>query len=175
MSRQILYLPELELTQTQKTSIAFASLFLFGATSAIAVAVPVPNLEKRAGKPTGGPARANVIVYAGPYTCSDPNTPPPTDGSAGTGKTYLGVTENVCTILNPFLSITGAVTANLVQAPKTGTAGCYIEMYKEAGCGLTLTNQFHGWPFNGIDTASTLGCANAVGGFGYGAMTLLCV
>ncbi|TIA28614.1 hypothetical protein D6C83_07420 [Aureobasidium pullulans] len=115
---------ELELTQTQKTSIAFASLFLFGATSAIAVAVPVPNLEERAGKPTGGPARANVIVYAGPYTCSDPNTPPPTDGSAGTGKTYLGVTENVCTILNPFLSITGAVTANLVQPPKTGTAGC---------------------------------------------------
>lgn len=74
MSRQILYLPELELTQTQKTSIAFASLFLFGATSAIAVAVPVPNLEERAGKPTGGPAKANVIVYAGPYTCSDPNT-----------------------------------------------------------------------------------------------------
>jgi hypothetical protein len=23
-------------------------------------------------------------------------------------------------------------------------------MFKESGCGLTLSNQFHGWPFDGI-------------------------
>ncbi|KAI5200381.1 hypothetical protein E4T42_04774 [Aureobasidium subglaciale] len=165
-------LPKFALTfSTKKPTFAFACLL--GAASAVAIAAP--GLERRSGKPTGGPAKANVIIYAGPATCADPNTPPPTDGSAGIAKTYLSVTEDICTIINPVLGLTGAVTAVLTQGPKTGTAGCYIEMFKESGCGLTLSNQFHGWPFDGIGVGNHMGCANAVGGFSYGAVTLLCV
>jgi hypothetical protein len=62
--------------------------------------------------------------------------PPPTDGSAGIAKTYLSVTEDICTIINPVLGLTGAVTAVLTQGPKTGTAGC-CRIY----LGLFLWNQ----------------------------------
>jgi hypothetical protein len=41
-------------------------------------------------------------------------------------------------------------------------------MFKESGCGLTLSNQFHGWPFDGIGVGTHMGCANAVGGFSLG-------
>ncbi|OCL13987.1 hypothetical protein AOQ84DRAFT_385039 [Glonium stellatum] len=137
----------------------------FTALAAVSISSAIP-----AGKPTGGPASASVTIYSGPYTCTDPNTPPPTDGSAGT-STIVSTTETQCVIVNvPF---SGAFTATLTATPKTGTAGCYIQIYKDQGCGVTLTNQYHGFPFNGVTLGSQVGCASPPV-VSYGALEIVC-
>lgn len=52
------------------------------------------------------------------------------------------------------------MTASLTAPPKTGAPGCYIQLYKDQGCGLTLSNQYHGFPFNGVAVKDFVGCAN---------------
>jgi hypothetical protein len=103
------------------------ALALFG----LAAAVP-------AGKPTGGPASTQVTIYSGPFACTDPNTPPPTDGSAGTSK-VISVAENQCVIVN--IPFGGAFTASMTATPKTGTTACYVQIFSQQGCGLTLQNR----------------------------------
>ncbi|KAM0693776.1 hypothetical protein Q7P36_007033 [Cladosporium allicinum] len=115
------------------------------------VALPVP-----AGKPTGGPASASVTVYSGPATCADPNTPPTAADNPGVAKT-VSITENSCVIVN--IPFGGAITASMTATPKTGTTACYIQIFTQAGCGLTLQNQYHGFPFNGLSLGSQVGCA----------------
>lgn len=65
------------------------------------------------------------------------------------------------------------MTASLTATPKTGAAGCYIQLFKEQGCGVTLTNQYHGFPFNGLTTGSFIGCA-APPVQAYGALQIVC-
>lgn len=129
-------------------------------------------LDKRAGtkKPTGGPAVMSVTVYSGPATCSSSQTPPPTDGSAGAATT-VSLAENQCVILT--FPTSGVFTAKLTQAPKTGTTACYVQLFQEQGCGLTLTNQYHGFPFDGVDVGNSVGCAKPAG-LNYGAVEIVC-
>lgn len=154
----------------------FLALVLAAASAVVASPVGEPDsslavpMDKRAKKPTGGPASMTLTVYSGPYTCADPSTPPPTDGSAGTPKT-VSLAENTCVIL-PF-STAGAFTAQMTAAPKTGTTACYVQLFQEQGCGLTLTNQYHGFPFNGVDVGSSVGCAKPAG-VNYGAVQIVC-
>ncbi|KAJ4984748.1 hypothetical protein SVAN01_09785 [Stagonosporopsis vannaccii] len=154
--------------------------FLLATTALISTALAVP-----AGKPTGGPASASVTIYSGPYTCSAadvvcssthfptiPNSfkPPPTDGSAGTAKT-VSVTEAQCVIVN--IPFGGAFTAKLTAPPKTGAPGCYIQIFTQQGCGLTLQNQYHGFPFDGLTFGNQIGCATPPVQ-GYGALQITC-
>ncbi|ORY14546.1 hypothetical protein BCR34DRAFT_585718 [Clohesyomyces aquaticus] len=138
---------------------------LSAATAMLGTALAIP-----AGKPTGGPASASVTIYSGPYTCTDPDAAPPA-GSAGTAKTVT-VTENACAIVN--IPFGGAITSTLTASPKTGTAGCYIQIYTQSGCGVTLQNQYHGFPFNGLIAGSSqVGCANPPVQ-AYGAVSIVC-
>ncbi|GAB7332637.1 hypothetical protein MBLNU13_g04401t1 [Cladosporium sp. NU13] len=141
----------------------------FSIISAAAVVVGTA-LAIPAGKPTGGPASASVTIYSGPATCPDPNTPPPTDGSAGTAKT-VSITENACAIVN--IPFGGALTSRMTATPKTGTTACYIQIFSQSGCGLTLQNQFHGFPFNGLTIGSEVGCAQPPIQ-SYGALQIVC-
>jgi hypothetical protein len=65
----------------------------------------------------------------------------------------------------------------MTQAPKTGTTACYIQLFSQSGCGLTLQNQYHGFPFDGTSAAvgsqSTVGCANPPVQ-SYGALQIVC-
>jgi hypothetical protein len=67
----------------------------------------------------------------------------------------------------------GAFTATMTATPKTGTAACYIQIFTQAGCGLTLQNQYHGFPFNGLTTGSQVGCAQPPV-MSYGALQIVC-
>ncbi|KAJ8117298.1 hypothetical protein OPT61_g1477 [Boeremia exigua] len=108
--------------------------------------------------PASGPASASVTIYPS-YTCTESNTRPPTDGTAGTGKT-VSVTEGQCVITN--IPLNGAVSASLTATPKAGALGCYLQLYKDQGCGVTLSNQYHGYPFNGVAADDFVGCAAPV-------------
>ncbi|KAH6612772.1 hypothetical protein C7974DRAFT_381274 [Boeremia exigua] len=129
-------------------------------------------------------ATASVTVYPS-YTCVDHNTvrqalpvkilgdvnviqQPPT--SDGTGKTWE-IAQAQCVIAN--IPVNGAVTARLTAPAKSGVAGCYLQLFKEQGCGVTLTNQYHGFPFNGVSTGNSVGCA-APPVQSYGAFTVVC-
>ncbi|KAG9604894.1 hypothetical protein KCU77_g775, partial [Aureobasidium melanogenum] len=147
---------------------------------AVSVTAAPPHLEARKGAaPVGGPASAKVTIYSG-YTCLAPGTPPPTDGSAGTATTFT-IAEATCTIPPAGLlagtlgAAGGAITATLSTTPKTGTVGCYILGHTQQGCGITLTNNLYGWPFNGISVGNNVGCGNAPAGTQWGAFEILCV
>ncbi|KAI4845427.1 hypothetical protein E4T44_05614 [Aureobasidium sp. EXF-8845] len=142
--------------------------------AASALAAP-PHLEARKGgaAPVGGPASAKVTVYSS-YTCAAPNTAPPTDGSAGTATSFT-IAEGTCTIPSASLMFGGAISATLSATPKTGTVGCYILGHSQQGCGITLTNYLHGWPFDGISVGNSVGCGNAPAGTAWGAFEVLCV
>ncbi|KAF5375619.1 hypothetical protein D9757_008517 [Collybiopsis confluens] len=127
--------------------LALSILITFTAAFSLAQANPTA----RAGKPTGGPAIATLTVFSGPFTCTSSSTPPPTTGEAGTSAT-VSITEDSCTIIN--MPFGGVMTSTLTQAPKTGTAGCWLQIYTESGCGLTLTNEFHGFPYNGVSAGN---------------------
>lgn len=73
-------------------------------------------------------------------------------------------------LLQPF---GGAFTAKLTAPPKTGAPGCYIQIFTQQGCGLTLQNQYHGFPFDGLTTGSQIGCASPPVQ-GYGALQITC-
>ncbi|OSS52165.1 hypothetical protein B5807_02478 [Epicoccum nigrum] len=153
--------------QLTKTHLALAGL------CSTALALPGQPTTPNSKKPTGGPAIATVTIYSGPYTCAAANSPPPTDGSAGTA-TPVSVTENQCIIVT--IPFAGAFTATMTQSPKTGTTACYIQLFTQSGCGLTLQNQYHGFPFDGVTyTApqSTVGCANPPVQ-SYGALQIVC-
>lgn len=60
-----------------------------------------------------------------------------------------------------------------MTSPKTGAAACYIQIFSQQGCGLTLQNQYHGFPFDGVSAGSTLGCASPPVQ-GYGALQIVC-
>ncbi|KAH0166851.1 amino acid permease, partial [Aureobasidium melanogenum] len=120
------------------------SLFTISTT-----AIPLLEVRKNGGgggggttTTRGGPASAKVTLY-NQYTCVAPNTPPPTDGSAGTVVSF-SVTEAQCTIQTTGLQFGGALTASLTATPKTGTVGCYIVGHSQQGCGIVLSNQMHG-------------------------------
>ncbi|KAH0362922.1 hypothetical protein KCU65_g7713, partial [Aureobasidium melanogenum] len=141
---------------------------------ASSVSAAPPHLEARKGAaPVGGPASAKVTIYSS-YTCAAPGTAPPTDGSAGTATTFT-IAEATCTIPTASLLFGGAITATLSTTPKTGTVGCYILGHSQQGCGITLTNNLYGWPFNGISVGSSVGCGNAPAGTQWGAFEVLCV
>jgi hypothetical protein len=61
----------------------------------------------------------------------------------------------------------------MMAVPKTGTAACYIQIFTQAGCGLTLQNQYHGFPFNGLTIGSQVGCAQPPVQ-AYGALQIVC-
>ena len=61
----------------------------------------------------------------------------------------------------------------MTQNPKTGTAACYIQIFSQSGCGLTLQNQYHGFPFNGLTAGSQVGCATPPVQ-SYGALAIVC-
>ncbi|CAD0100421.1 unnamed protein product [Aureobasidium mustum] len=127
---------------------------------AVSVSAAPPHLEARKGAaPVGGPASAKT---------------PPTDGSAGTATTFT-ILEGTCTIPTAGLAFGGAITATLSATPKTGTVGCYILGHSQQGCGITLTNNLYGWPFNGISVGNSVGCGNAPAGTSWGAFEVLCV
>ena len=92
------------------------------------------EFDKRAGKPTGGPASMSVTIYSGPATCASASTVP--DSSTAGTVTTISLAENSC-VITPFPA-EGVFTAKLTAAPKTGTAGCYAQIFKEGGCGVTL-------------------------------------
>ncbi|RDW92364.1 hypothetical protein BP5796_01758 [Coleophoma crateriformis] len=122
-----------------------------------------------AGKPTGGPAIARLDVYSN-YVCPNNTAAPPTTGAAGTLRSVT-ITEKTCTqIALPFGS---ALTSTLTQAPKTGTLGCYVQIFTASGCGLTLDNQYHGFAYNGVGVGSQMFCANNPA-IAYGAAELVC-
>jgi hypothetical protein len=50
----------------------------------------------------------------------------------------------------------------MTTAPETRMAGCYVQLFAEQGCGATLTNQYHGYPFNSVVVGSVVGCGNPV-------------
>ncbi|KAK6006933.1 hypothetical protein QM012_005941 [Aureobasidium pullulans] len=120
----------------------------------------------------GGPASAKVTLYS-QYTCAAPNTPPPTDGSAGTNVTF-SVTEAQCTIPTTGLQYGGALTASLTATPKTGTVGCYIVGHSQQGCGIVLSNVMYGWPVGGTSVGSSLGCGNPPSGTSWSAFEIIC-
>lgn len=138
------------------------------AESGLVVAEP---LEERSGKPTGGPASMTVTIYSGPATCVDSQTAPPTDGSAGVATT-VSLAETQCVIVN--FPANGVFTAKLTANPKSGTVACYAQLFKAQGCGLTLDNQYHGFPFDGAAVGNKIGCAKPPG-FNYGAVQVVCV
>lgn len=122
-------------------------------------------------------------VHTNPDQAPDP-------ASAGTANTVT-IAENSCAIINvvsqetslqpkqplTFSSLQpfgGVFTAKMTQAPKTGTTACYIQIFSQAGCGLTLQNQYHGFPFNGIAAGtSQVGCATPPVQ-SYGALQIVC-
>ncbi|GAB7352447.1 hypothetical protein MBLNU459_g2859t4 [Dothideomycetes sp. NU459] len=140
-----------------------SALFL----AAVIYAVP---LEERSGKAPGGPASATVTIYNGPYDCTSVSTPPPTDGTAGVNTTVT-VSELTCAVVA--IPYDGAITAKLTATPKTGSVACYVQVYANQGCGSTLTNQYHGFPFSGVTVGSTVGCGNPPA-YAYGAVGLVC-
>jgi hypothetical protein len=95
---------------------------------------------------------------------------PPTDGSAGTATT-VSLSENQCVIVD--FPSGGVFTAKMTAAPKTGTTACYVQLFSQQGCGLTLQNQYHGFPFDGVIVGSKVGCAKPPG-FTYGAVEIVC-
>jgi len=46
-------------------------------------------------------------------------------------------------------------------------------MFTQQGCGVTLQNNYHGFPFNGVTVGSTLGCAQPPVQ-SYGALEVIC-
>lgn len=135
--------------------------------------VAAEPLDKRAvvqGKPTGGPASMTLTIYSGPASCANAQTPPPTDGSAGTATT-VSLAENQCVIVT--FPTSGVFTAKMTAAPKSGTTACYAQLFQAQGCGLTLDNQYHGFPFDGVTVGSKVGCAKPVG-LNYGAVQIVC-
>ncbi|KAH6629879.1 hypothetical protein C7974DRAFT_413627 [Boeremia exigua] len=87
----------------------------------------------------GGTAKAPAVAC---HSISHRVSVPPT--SDGTGKTWE-IAQAQCVIAN--IPVNGAVTARLTAPAKSGVAGCYLQLFKEQGCGVTLTNQYHGFPF----------------------------
>jgi hypothetical protein len=127
-------------------------------------------MEPRAGKPTGGPASAQITIYNGPFTCSNLVTPPPKDGSAGFNTTVT-VAETQCAIIN--IPVNGAITAVMTATPKTGTLGCFVQIFSQQGCGVTLQNFYHGFPFDGTIVGSKVGCVSPPVQ-DYGAVEIVC-
>ena len=128
------------------------------ATIAVGTATLVANVAA-VGKPVGGPAIMNVTVWeGGNFKCTSINSKIPTDGSAG-APTSFSTQEDGCAIINPSLDATSVISATLTQAPKSGTLGCWLQLYEEGGCGFTLSNAFYGLPFPGINAGDSLACA----------------
>jgi len=164
----------------------FQFLLAAAAVFSTSLAAPADMIERR--KAAGGPASAQVTVYSGPsYTCSDASTvsvllfyftgpltdlpsKKPSGASAGTSKVYT-VTEGGCVIAN--IPFGGAVSASLTATPKAGAPGCYLQMFQQQGCGVTLTNQYHGFPFDGTSIGNSVGCAQPPVQ-SYGAFTITC-
>jgi hypothetical protein len=129
-----------------------------------------------AGKPTGGPAIVNVTVYSGgSFTCPNQGATIPNDGSAGTPASY-SVAENGCSIMIPPMNANSVYKIQLTQAPKTGTVGCWLQLYEEGGCGFTLTNGFFGQPIPGLTAGTTLPCVTPPVGLSstFGAIGIFC-
>ncbi|KAJ7259743.1 hypothetical protein C8J57DRAFT_1233418 [Mycena rebaudengoi] len=122
-------------------------------------------------RPTGGPAEMTLQIWSGPFTCPAPDSAIPTDGSAGTLLKTINIPEATCAVAN--FPLDSAFTATMTTTPKTGTAGCYVQLFKEQGCGTTLTNQYHGYPFDSVVVGSVMGCGNPVA-FPYGAVEIVC-
>lgn len=152
------------------TSILAAISTTTSTTTALSINPRNPNpIPAVAAKPTGGPASASIAIYSA-YTCVSQETFPPPNISSQT----VSVTEDGCAIVP--IPVGAAISANMTATPKTGTAGCYIQAFFEDGCGLTLGNQYHGWPINGLGVGSKLGCANTnTPGRAYGAVQIVCV
>ncbi|KAJ7044450.1 hypothetical protein C8F04DRAFT_1389252 [Mycena alexandri] len=123
-----------------------------------------------AAQPTGGPAAMTLQIWSGPFACPAPDSTIP-KGSAGTLLKTISIPETTCAVAN--FPLNSAFNATMTAAPKTGTAGCYVQLFKEQGCGTTLTNQYHGYPFDSVAVGSVVGCGNPVA-FAYGAVEIVC-
>ncbi|KAJ6527030.1 hypothetical protein B0H19DRAFT_1196288, partial [Mycena capillaripes] len=124
-----------------------------------------------AGAPTGGPAAMTLQIWSGPFTCPGPDSAIPSDGTAGTLLKTISVPELTCAVAN--FPLDSVFNATMTATPKTGTVGCYVQLFTEQGCGVTLTNQYHGYPFDSIVVGSSVGCGNPVA-FPYGAVEIVC-
>ncbi|KAJ7347431.1 hypothetical protein DFH08DRAFT_868005 [Mycena albidolilacea] len=122
-------------------------------------------------KPTGGPAAMTLQIWSGPFTCPAPDSTIPADGSAGTLLTTISIPELTCAVAN--FPLGSAFNATITATPKTNTLACYVQLFAEQGCGATLTNQYHGYPFDSIAVGSAVGCGNPVA-FAYGAVEIVC-
>ncbi|KAL5330394.1 hypothetical protein ACEPPN_003921 [Leptodophora sp. 'Broadleaf-Isolate-01'] len=145
---------------TLVTSLLFTTLSL---------ASPFVKRAVAAGKPTGGPASAKITIYNA-YKCVSATTVPPTDGSAGTASTVT-IAEGTCSILP--IPFGGAITAALAATPKTGAPGYFVQIHTQSGCGLTLNNEYHGFPFDGTIIESKVGCVTPPV-VSYGAVEIVC-
>lgn len=67
----------------------------------------------------------------------------------------------------------GVFTASVTAAPKTGTTVCYIQIFSQQGCDITLQNQYHSFPFDGVIMGSTVECA-ALLVQSYGGLQIVC-
>jgi hypothetical protein len=47
--------------------------------------------------------------------------------------------------------------------------------HSQPGCGITLTNNLHGWPFDGVAVGNSVGCGSAPFGTTWSAFEVLCV
>ncbi|KAJ6629800.1 hypothetical protein B0H10DRAFT_2372469 [Mycena sp. CBHHK59/15] len=119
-----------------------------------------------AAQPTGGPAAMTFQIWSGPFTCPAPDSTIPTDGSTGMLLKTISIPELTCAVAN--FPLDSAFTATM-----TGTAGCYVQLFTEQGCGATLTNQYHGYPFDSVVVSSAVSCGNPVA-FPYGAVEIVC-
>ncbi|KAF2103574.1 hypothetical protein NA57DRAFT_72552 [Rhizodiscina lignyota] len=127
-----------------------------------------------AGKPTGGPGTATLTVFSGSdFSCANINTKIPTDGTAGTSSS-VSIVEDGCALIP--IAPADVFTATMTLAPKSGTLGCWIQLFTQDGCGFTLENSFWGQPIPGIDAGTVLGCAQVPAGLGltFGGASMFC-
>lgn len=48
-----------------------------------------------------------------------------------------------------------------------------MQIFTQSGCGVTLQNQYHGYPFDGVAVGNKVGCV-APFGVPYGAVEVVC-
>ncbi|KAF2099002.1 hypothetical protein NA57DRAFT_56632 [Rhizodiscina lignyota] len=125
-----------------------------------------------AAKPVGGPGTGTLTVFSGgTFKCANINSVIPTDGTAGDAVS-ASIVEDGCAIID--VTDQSLITLTMTQAPKTGTLGCYVQLFTQQGCGFTLNNFFWGQPIPGTNVGTKLGCAQVPAGFGFGGASMFC-
>ncbi|KAF2102293.1 hypothetical protein NA57DRAFT_73722 [Rhizodiscina lignyota] len=153
--------------------IAKLNLAITLALVSISFATATPHiLYPRKGKPTGGPAFANLTVFTGgSFSCSSKSDKILNDGSAGTA-TSVSITEEGCSELP--INDQNLIQVEMTALPRSNSEGCYLQLFTQDGCGFILSQDFWGTAIPGIDPGSTLGCTQVPAGFTFGGAALNC-